>query len=106
MGFIEFKNVTYTYPLGKKPALKNITCTFEKGKFYGIIGENAGGKTTLCNLIRGLVPHFLSWKIRGRSHDRRGKNPRGKYRCIIDKDRLYFSKSIYTDQWSKENGLC
>lgn len=32
MGFIEFKNVTYTYPLGKKPALKNITCIFEKGK--------------------------------------------------------------------------
>ena len=65
MGFIEFKNVTYTYPLGKKPALKNITCTFEKGKFYGIIGENAGGKTTLCNLIRGLVPHFYHGKLEG-----------------------------------------
>lgn len=65
MGFVEFKNVTYTYPLGKKPALKNITCTFEKGKFYGIIGENAGGKTTLCNLIRGLVPHFYHGKLEG-----------------------------------------
>lgn len=65
MGFIEFKNVTYTYPLGKKPALKNITCIFEKGKFYGIIGENAGGKTTLCNLIRGLVPHFYHGKLEG-----------------------------------------
>ena len=54
MAYIELKDVTYTYPLVKEPALKNITASFEKGKFYGIIGENAGGKTTLCNLIRGL----------------------------------------------------
>ncbi len=65
MGFIELKNVTYTYPLTKEPALKNITCSFEKGKFYGIIGENAGGKTTLCNLLRGLVPHFYGGKLEG-----------------------------------------
>ncbi|MGO5052925.1 energy-coupling factor ABC transporter ATP-binding protein [Lachnospiraceae bacterium LCP25S3_G4] len=65
MGFIEFKDVTYTYPLSKKPALKNITCTLERGKFYGVIGENAGGKTTFCNLIRGLIPHFYQGKLKG-----------------------------------------
>lgn len=52
MAYIELKDVTYTYPLMKQPALKNITASFEHGKFYGVIGENAGGKTTLCNLIR------------------------------------------------------
>lgn len=65
MGYIELKDVTYTYPLMKKPALKGITADFEKGKFYGIIGENAGGKTTLCNLLRGLVPHFYKGKLEG-----------------------------------------
>ncbi|SHK20635.1 energy-coupling factor ABC transporter ATP-binding protein [Hespellia stercorisuis] len=65
MAFIELKDVTYTYPLMKEPALKNISYTFEKGKFYGIIGENAGGKTTLCNLLRGLIPHFYKGKLRG-----------------------------------------
>lgn len=65
MGFIELKNVTYTYPLMKEPALKNITCTLEEGKFYGVIGENAGGKTTFCNLLRGLIPHFYKGKLEG-----------------------------------------
>lgn len=65
MGFIELKNVTYTYPLMKEPALKNITCSLEKGKFYGVIGENAGGKTTFCNLLRGLIPHFYKGRLEG-----------------------------------------
>lgn len=65
MGFIELKNVTYTYPLAKEPALKNITLSLEKGKFYGVIGENAGGKTTFCNLLRGLIPHFYNGKLEG-----------------------------------------
>lgn len=65
MGFIELKNVTYTYPLVKEPTLKNLTCTLEKGKFYGVIGQNAGGKTTFCNLLRGLIPHFYQGKLEG-----------------------------------------
>lgn len=65
MAYVELKDVTYTYPLSKEPALKNITASFEKGNFYGIIGENAGGKTTLCNLIRGLIPHFYKGKLEG-----------------------------------------
>lgn len=65
MAYIELKDVTYSYPLTKEPVLKNITASFEKGKFYGIIGENAGGKTTLCNLLRGLIPGFYKGKLRG-----------------------------------------
>lgn len=65
MGYIELKGVTYTYPLEKTPALKDITYTFEKGKFYGVIGENGGGKTTLCNLIRGLIPYFYKGNLEG-----------------------------------------
>ena len=67
MAYIELKDVTYTYPLMKHPALKNITASFEHGKFYGVIGENAGGKTTLCNLIRGLIPHFYKGKLEGQA---------------------------------------
>ena len=65
MAYIEIKDVSYKYPYTKDPALRNVTCSFEKGKFYGIIGENGGGKTTLCNLIRGLVPHFYLGKLKG-----------------------------------------
>ncbi|MEA4912777.1 MAG: ABC transporter ATP-binding protein [Oscillospiraceae bacterium] len=65
MAFIELKDVTYKYPYTKAPALKDVTYSFEKGKFYGVIGENGGGKTTLCNLIRGLIPHFYLGKLKG-----------------------------------------
>lgn len=62
---IELRNVTYKYPYTRGYALKDITHSFESGKFYGIIGENGGGKTTLCNLIRGLIPHFYKGKLQG-----------------------------------------
>jgi len=65
MAFIELKDVSYKYPYTKNFALQNVTCSFERGKFYGIIGENGGGKTTLCNLIRGLIPHFYLGKLTG-----------------------------------------
>ncbi len=65
MDYIKLSNVTYTYPLSKEPALRDITYSFQKGKFYGIIGENGGGKTTLCNLIKGLIPHFYRGTLEG-----------------------------------------
>ena len=65
MAKIELRNVSYRYPFTKNLALKDITHNFESGKFYGIIGENGGGKTTLCNLIRGLIPHFYKGKLTG-----------------------------------------
>ncbi len=65
MAAIELKDVSYRHPYTKESALKHITYTFEPGKFYGVIGENGGGKTTLCNLIRGLIPHFYKGRLKG-----------------------------------------
>jgi len=62
---IEFKNVTYSYPLTDTPAINALSLSFEKGKFYGIIGENGAGKTTLCNLIRGFAPSFYKGELTG-----------------------------------------
>lgn len=59
------QNVNYKYPLTKEYALRNINYQFESGKFYGLIGENGGGKTTLCNLLRGLIPHFYHGELEG-----------------------------------------
>ncbi len=65
MAKIELRNVSYKYPFTRDYALKDINHQFETGKFYGIIGENGGGKTTLCNLMRGLIPHFYKGKLKG-----------------------------------------
>lgn len=66
MALIELENVTYHYPFCKTPALQNVSFSFEKGVFYGVIGENGGGKTSLCNLLRGLIPHFYQGELEGR----------------------------------------
>lgn len=50
-------NLYYTYQgkYQKVEALKNITCEFEKGKLYAIIGESGSGKTTLLSVLSGLT---------------------------------------------------
>lgn len=62
---IEFKNVTYAYPLTDTPVIKNISVKLEKGHVYGVIGPNGSGKTTLCALIRGFAPGFYMGELSG-----------------------------------------
>lgn len=62
---IEFQDVSYAYPLTKKAAVRHLNCKLEKGKCYGVIGPNASGKTTFCNLMRGLCPKFYGGILKG-----------------------------------------
>ena len=62
---IEFKNVTYSYPLTDEPVIRDMSFSLEAGKFYGVIGENGSGKTTLCSLIRGFAPSFYKGELEG-----------------------------------------
>lgn len=50
-GEIEFKNVSFKYPLSDKFILKNINIKIRKGTTLGIIGQTGSGKSTLINLI-------------------------------------------------------
>ena len=50
-GILEFKNVSFRYPLAEEDMLKNISFTAEAGKVTAIIGSTGAGKTTLVNLI-------------------------------------------------------
>ncbi|MDP4162114.1 MAG: ATP-binding cassette domain-containing protein [Bacillota bacterium] len=52
------ENLKYKYPLTESLALDNLSFEVEQGEFIGIIGANASGKSTLCQSIVGLVPHF------------------------------------------------
>lgn len=50
---IEFFNVSFTYE--NKSIFKNVSLNIEKGNSIGIIGATGSGKTTLINLILGLI---------------------------------------------------
>lgn len=58
---LEFKNVSYYYQDGSKKSsiLNHIDFSFEKGKFYTILGSSGSGKTTFLALASGLdTPKF------------------------------------------------
>lgn len=54
MGTLEIKNISYTYKGGTKPVINDVSCDFEKGKLYAVIGPSGSGKSTLLSLMAGL----------------------------------------------------
>jgi len=51
---IELKHISFSYN-DNKPILENINFKINKGELVGIIGESGAGKTTLINIIVGLL---------------------------------------------------
>lgn len=97
-GIVEFNKVTFTYPDGEIPVLRDISFTAVKGETVAFIGSTGSGKSTLINLI----PRFYdvtegSIKIDGvdvRDYDL--KALRGKMGFIPQKT-LLFAGSIGTN---------
>ncbi|MGN1344224.1 MAG: ABC transporter ATP-binding protein [Traorella sp.] len=56
MKTLEVKDLYFTYPDGdsRKVILNGVNVSFEKGKFYTILGESGSGKTTFLSLIAAL----------------------------------------------------
>ncbi|MFA6940963.1 MAG: ABC transporter ATP-binding protein [Clostridiaceae bacterium] len=50
-GYLEFKNVTFSYHGAEEPALRNINFSAKPGETTAIIGSTGAGKSTLINLI-------------------------------------------------------
>ena len=50
---IEFENVWFSYE--GTVILRDVTFALEQGEFLGILGPNGGGKTTLLNLMLGIL---------------------------------------------------
>lgn len=50
---IELRNINFTYK--DTPVIKNLSLKIEKGDFIGVIGLSGAGKTTLADIIMGLL---------------------------------------------------
>jgi ATP-binding cassette subfamily B protein len=50
-GYVEFKDVSFSYHGAEEPALKNISFSAKPGEVTAIIGSTGSGKSTLINLI-------------------------------------------------------
>lgn len=55
---LELKNLSFVYGQGtpfEKKAVDNLSATIEKGEFIGIIGHTGSGKSTLVQMLNGLM---------------------------------------------------
>lgn len=52
---IELKNITFTYSMAASSALQNISLIINHGETVGIVGPSGSGKSSLIDLILGLL---------------------------------------------------
>ncbi len=62
---IEVENLSYTYPTGHQPALRDLSLRIPEGQFCAVVGANGAGKSTLCRALTGFVPHFFRGSLTG-----------------------------------------
>lgn len=58
MSIIKVENVSFTYSVGtpfEKKALDDVSFSIEEGDFVGLIGHTGSGKSTLVQLLNGLI---------------------------------------------------
>ena len=62
---IKLENVSFTYKSGDTPTIKNINLEVKQGEFVGLVGPTGSGKTTILNLIAGVLPHYYEGTLEG-----------------------------------------
>ena len=62
---LKIENVTFRYPGQEEDSLKNLSVEIEEGTFVAIVGSNGSGKSTMCKLFNGIIPHFFVGDIEG-----------------------------------------
>ena len=54
MAVLSLENVTYRYKNAQRAAVSGISCEFEEGKVYAVVGASGSGKSTFLSLLAGL----------------------------------------------------
>ena len=58
-------DLTYSYPEGDRPALRELNWAVAAGEFVTVTGPSGSGKSTLLRCLNGLTPHFSGGPFEG-----------------------------------------
>jgi ATP-binding cassette subfamily C protein len=61
---ILLEKVTYTYPDQSAPVLKDISAEFKRGTITLMTGKNGSGKTTMVNVILGILQNIQDGNVK------------------------------------------
>lgn len=62
---IVLDNLSVRYRGEDEASLKGISLTAKTGQIIGIIGNSRSGKTTLCDVLSGIIPNIVSGHVSG-----------------------------------------
>jgi len=66
MSVINLEDIVFLYSQTYKHALKGVNLSVSQGEFLAVMGENEAGKSTLCKLLNGVIPHISSGYLSGK----------------------------------------
>ncbi len=89
---LELEHVTYGYGKGA-PVIRNLSTSILRGRIYGLLGANAAGKTTLLNLMSGLL-FPVEGRITMDGRDITKRDPE-----TLEKTALMSSEFQFTKKW-------
>ncbi|MGI9861091.1 energy-coupling factor transporter ATPase [Moorella naiadis] len=65
---IELSGVSYSYRSREnQPVLNDINLKVGHGEFIVVTGRTGSGKSTLCYILNGLIPHFFGGRLEGKA---------------------------------------
>lgn len=94
-GDIEYRNVSFTYPVGKGAALHDVSLKVQAGEMVAIVGRSGSGKSTLVNLLpRFYEPDAGSIRVDGHElHEYQLHNLRDQI-AVVSQEVVLFNDTI------------
>ena len=65
MSVIELRDVTFQYNNNEHKALDNVNFSVNEGEIIILTGKSGSGKSTILQVVNGLIPHFFSGELSG-----------------------------------------
>ena len=76
---VSMRNVAFTYLRSDRPVLHDINLEIESGSVTAFVGQVGAGKSTLFQMLNGLIPTIIPGKVEGEivvaGQDVHGKDP-------------------------------